>query len=162
MTAQRARFSSTYFAAEACSNLQWGTSPHASQQSRHCSLLLQPDGKPLQPSVWSCCDVLGCIILLTVCTPVRTLDKSAHNGRLTLSFLLHRKHTVLQIPPPLFHRRLKMSPCYPNLTWTTYCVWQNSCWWYMYLPLSTNYEISPRPSYISVARCGVITKMFCL
>jgi hypothetical protein len=55
-----------------------------------------------------------------------------------------------------------MLPRYPEVTWTTYCGWQNSCWWYMYLPLSTNYEISLSPSYISVARCGVITKMFCL
>jgi len=31
----------------------------------------------------------------------------------------------------------------------------------MYLPLSTNYKLSPSP-YIWVARCGVITKMFCL
>jgi len=90
-----------------------------------------------------------------------TWHKSAHNGRLTLSSLLHRKHTVIQLPPQLFHRRLKMLPCYPEATWTTYCVWQNSCWWYMYLPLSTNYEISPHP-YILVARCGVITKIFCL
>ena len=81
---------------------------------QHCCLLLQPDGKSLQPLPSIVATMfLCCIILLTVCTPIKTLDTKActtegthlavYFAENTLSFSYHH------------HSSIDVWKCYPAI-----------------------------------------------